>query len=137
MPGANNNLPTTVDEYLATVPNDVRKVLQKLRHTIKSIVPEAEERIAYRIPIFRLQRDNLIGFSAQINPRKRLCSFYTMSPPLAKAMKKDLQDYEVSGATIHFTPEKPLPAALVKKIVRARVKELSGKTENIRAKFIK
>jgi uncharacterized protein YdhG (YjbR/CyaY superfamily) len=122
-----DNLPTTVDEYLATLPNDVRKVLQKLRQTIKSIVPEAEERIAYRIPIFRLQHD-LVGFSAQTNPQKRLCSFYTMSPPLAKAMKKDLQDYEVSGATIHFTPEKPLPAALVKKIVRARVKELSGKT---------
>ena len=46
--------PRTVDEYLATVPNDVSKVLQKLRYTIKSIVPEAEERIAYRIPIFRL-----------------------------------------------------------------------------------
>jgi uncharacterized protein YdhG (YjbR/CyaY superfamily) len=121
-------VPTTVDEYLATLPNDVRKVLQKLRHSIKSIVPEAEERIAYRIPIFRLQRD-LVGFSAQTNPQKRrLCSFYTMSPPLAKAMKKDLQDYEVSGATIHFTPEKPMPAALVKKIVRARVKELSGKS---------
>jgi uncharacterized protein YdhG (YjbR/CyaY superfamily) len=126
MPGA-KNFPTTVDEYLATVPNDVRKVLQKLRHTIKSIVPEAEERIAYRIPIFRLQRD-LVGFSAQRNPQKRLCSFYTMSPPLVKAMKKDLQDYEVSGATIHFTPEKPLPTVLVKKIVSARVKELSGKT---------
>lgn len=121
------NLPTTVDEYLSILPNDVRKELQKLRHTIKSIAPEAEERIAYRIPIFRLQRD-LVGFSAQRNPQKRLCSFYTMSPPLVKAMKKDLQDYKVSGATIHFTPEKPLPAALVKKIVRARVKELSGKT---------
>jgi hypothetical protein len=47
--------------------------------------------------------------------------------PLAKAMKKDLQGYEVSGATIHFTPEKPSTAALVKKIVRAMVKELSGK----------
>ena len=82
MPGA-NNLPTTVDEYLATLLNDVGKVLQKHRHTIKSIAPEAEERIAYRIPIFRLQRD-LVGFCAQ--------------------------------------------KALVKKIVRARVKELSGKT---------
>jgi uncharacterized protein YdhG (YjbR/CyaY superfamily) len=121
------NLPTTVDEYLSILPDDVSKELQKLRHTIKSIAPEAEERIAYRIPIFRLQRD-LVGFSAQRNPQKRLCSFYTMSPPLVKAMKKDLQDYKVSGATIHFTPEKPLPAALVKKIVRARVKELSGKT---------
>ncbi|HEU4445650.1 MAG TPA: DUF1801 domain-containing protein [Nitrososphaeraceae archaeon] len=126
MPGA-NNLPTTVDEYLATVPNDVRKVLQKLRHTIKSIAPEAEERIAYRIPIFRLKRD-LVGFSAQTDPQKRLCSFYTMSPTLAKAMKKDLQGYEVSGATIHFTAEKPLREELVKKIVRARVEELSGKT---------
>jgi uncharacterized protein YdhG (YjbR/CyaY superfamily) len=119
--------PTTVDEYLTSVPNNVRKVLQKLRHTIKSIVPEAEERIAYRIPIFRLQRD-LVGFSAQRNPQKRLCSFYTMSPPLVKAMKKDLQDYEVSGTTIHFIPDKSLPAALVKKIVCARVRELSGKT---------
>jgi uncharacterized protein YdhG (YjbR/CyaY superfamily) len=68
MPGG-NNLPTTVDEYLATLPNDVRKVLQKLRHTIKSIVPEAEERIAYRIPIFRLQRNDLVGFSAQRRPQ--------------------------------------------------------------------
>jgi uncharacterized protein YdhG (YjbR/CyaY superfamily) len=121
------DFPTTVDEYLATVPQDVRKALQKLRRIIKSVVPEAEERIAYRIPIFRLQHD-LVGFSAQRNPQKRLCSFYTTSPPLVKAMKKDLQDYKVSGATIHFTPEKPLPAALVKKIVRARVKESSGKT---------
>jgi uncharacterized protein YdhG (YjbR/CyaY superfamily) len=122
------HIPTTVDEYLATVPNDVHKVLQKLRHTIKSIVPEAEDRIAYRIPIFRLQRD-FVGFSAQTDSQKRLCSFYTMSPPLTKAMKKDLQGYEVSGATIHFTPEKPLPTALVKKIVRARVKEISGKAK--------
>jgi uncharacterized protein YdhG (YjbR/CyaY superfamily) len=126
MPGA-KNFPTTVDEYLATLPNDVRKVLQELRHTIKSIAPEAEERIAYRIPIFRLQRD-LVGFSARTNPQKRLCSFYTMSPPLLRAMKKDLQDYEVSGTTIHFTPDKPLPKKLVKKIVLTRVKELSGKT---------
>lgn len=116
--------PTTVDEYLATVPNDVRKVLQKLRHTIKSIAPEAEERIAYRIPIFRLKRD-LVGFSAQTDPQKRLCSFYTMSPTLAKVMKKDLQGYEVSGATIHFTAEKLLREELVKK--NCACKELSGK----------
>ncbi len=79
--------PTTVDEYLATVPDDGHKVLQKLRHIIKSIVPEAEERIAYRIPIFRLEHD-LVGFSVQRNPQERLCSFYTMSPPLVKAIKK-------------------------------------------------
>lgn len=64
MPGA-NNLPTTVDEYLATLLNDVRKVLQKHRHTIKSIAPEAEERISYRTPIFRLQRD-LVGLRVML-----------------------------------------------------------------------
>ncbi|AIF83204.1 hypothetical protein NTE_01131 [Candidatus Nitrososphaera evergladensis SR1] len=126
------SMPTTVDEYLATLPGDVRDALEKLRRTIKSIVPGAEERIAYRIPIFRLERD-LVGFSAQRNPQKRLCSFYTMSPPLVKAMKKDLQNYRVSGATIHFIPEKPLPAALVKKIVRARVKELSVKARKYKS----
>jgi uncharacterized protein YdhG (YjbR/CyaY superfamily) len=120
-------LPTTNDEYLATVPNDVNKVLQKLRHTIKSVVLENEEKIAYRIPVFRLQRD-LVRFSAQRDPQKRLCSFYTVSPPLAKAMKKDLQGYKVSGATIHFTPEKPLPAALVKKNCKCKGKRIISKS---------
>jgi uncharacterized protein YdhG (YjbR/CyaY superfamily) len=54
-----------------------------------------------------------------------------MSPTLVKSMKKDLQGYKVSGATIHFTPEKPLPTALVKKIVRARVEALSEITRKI------
>ena len=69
---AAGNLPTTVEEYLATVPGDVRKALQALRMTIKVSVPRIEERIACRIPVFRLQRD-LVGFSAQRNPQKRLC----------------------------------------------------------------
>jgi uncharacterized protein YdhG (YjbR/CyaY superfamily) len=116
------NLPTTVEEYLATLPDDVREALQELRTTIKSTVPGIDERIAYRIPVFRLQRD-LVGFSAQRNPQKRLCSFYTMSPTLAKEMKKDLQNFKVSGATIHFTPEKPMSMGLVRKIVRARLTE--------------
>ena len=119
---AAGNLPTTVEEYLATVPGDVRKSLQALRMTIKVSVPRIEERIACRIPVFRLQRD-LVGFSAQRNPQKRLCSFYMMSPALAKELRIDLQDYKVSGATIHFTPEKPLPAALVRKILHARLEE--------------
>ena len=119
---AAGNLPTRVEEYLTTVPGDVRKALQALRKTIKVSVPGIEERIAYRIPVFRLQRD-LVGFSAKRNPQKRICSFYMMSPALAKELRIDLQDYKVSGATIHFTPEKPLPAALVRKILHARLEE--------------
>jgi len=115
---------STVDEYLAQLPNDVREALQRLRRIIKSAAPDSEERIAYRIPIFRLERD-LVGYSAQRNPEQRLCSFYTMSPPLVRAMKREFSGYKLSGATIHFTPDEPLPASLVRKIVRARLKELS------------
>jgi uncharacterized protein YdhG (YjbR/CyaY superfamily) len=118
--------PSTVDEYLAQLPKDVRDALQNLRQIIRSVAPESKERIAYRIPVVRLRRD-LVGFSAQRNPQRKQCSFYTMSPPLVKAMKKELKDYNVSGATIHFTPDEPLPALLVRRIVRARVKELSEK----------
>ncbi len=118
--------PSTVDEYLAQLPHDVRDALEKLRRTIRSAAPDSQERIAYRIPVFRLQHD-LVGFSAQRDPQKKLCSLYTMSPPLVRAMKKDLQDYDVSGATIHFTPQESLPVSLVRKIVRARVKELTEK----------
>jgi uncharacterized protein YdhG (YjbR/CyaY superfamily) len=112
----------TVDEYLASVPNDVRIALEKVRRSIRTAIPRVEERIAYRIPVFRLDRD-LVGFSAQRDPRKRLCSFYTMSPALAEKMKEDLQGYKVSGATVHFSPDRPLPASLVRKIVRARLAE--------------
>lgn len=120
-------IPTTVDEYLAAVPADVRTALEKVRHAIKSAIPGVEERIAYRIPVFRLDRD-IVGFSAQRN-LKKLCSFYTMSPALAEKMKKDLRDYKVSGATIHFSPAKPLSDALVRKIVRARLTESADRIE--------
>lgn len=118
----------TVDEYLASVPSDVRIALEKVRQSIRTAIPSVEERIAYRIPVFRLNRD-LVGFSAQRDPRKRLCSFYTMSPALAERMKEDLQGYKVSGATIHFSPDSPLPAALVRKIVRARLAETTEQLE--------
>ena len=96
------HFPTTVDDYLATiVPNDVYKVLQKLRHTIKSIVPEAEERIAYRIPIFRLQRD-LVGFSAQTDPQKRLCSFYTDESFTSKSDERRFTGLRSLGGNYSF-----------------------------------
>ena len=109
----------TVDEYLAELPRDMRNALEQLRALIRFTVPEARERIAYRIPIFSVKRD-LVGFGAFRNH----CSFYTMSPELVKAMREELQGYEASGSTIHFTPEKPLPASLVTKILLARLKEL-------------
>jgi uncharacterized protein YdhG (YjbR/CyaY superfamily) len=107
--------PQEVDAYLEGLPGDARSALQQLREIIRQTVPECTERVSYGIPIFRLERD-LVGISAH----KDHCSLHTMSPPLVKAMGDELQGVRVSGATIHFTPEEPLPRELVAEIVRQR-----------------
>jgi uncharacterized protein YdhG (YjbR/CyaY superfamily) len=112
----------SIDEYLEALPEDVRWELQRLREIIHSVAPEVTERVSYGIPIFRLNRD-WVGIGAT----KGHCSFYLMSPPLAKKMKDELKEFKVSGATIHFQPGKPLPEALVRKILAARLGELKGK----------
>jgi len=112
-----------VDDYLNSVPKDVRAALNKLRKTIKAAAPKTVEVISYMIPIFKHQGHHLVGYGAA----KHGCSFYVMSsrmiPKLARARAAELKGYKVSGATIHFTPEKPLPVALVRKLVKARIQE--------------
>ena len=109
-----------VDAYLGTLPGEERETLERLRQLIKKLVPNVEERISYgTVVMFSLKRD-LVGFASQA---KHL-SFFTASPPLAARMKAEIsKTHEISGATIHFSPEKPLPDALVKKILKARVAE--------------
>jgi uncharacterized protein YdhG (YjbR/CyaY superfamily) len=116
--------PQAVDEYLAGLPDDERAALEDLRDLIKATVPEVQERISYGTTvIFSLRRD-LVGFVAQ---RKHL-SFFTMSPELAREMRDEIErTHKLSGATIHFSPEDPLPASLVKAIVNARLKEEATK----------
>lgn len=112
--------PAAVDEYLAGLSADRRNVLEELRQLIRSTVPGVRERISYGTSvIFALKRD-LVGFVAQPNH----LSFLTMSPDLAKAMKAEIgQTHKLSGATIHFMPDNPLPTSLVEKILAARVRE--------------
>jgi uncharacterized protein YdhG (YjbR/CyaY superfamily) len=114
------NDPAAVDAYLATLAAGDRETLLRLRSLIKETVPRVEERVSYGTTVmFSLGRD-LVGFVAQ----PRHLSFFTASPTLARKMKKEIEKtHKVSGATIHFSPENPLPAALVKKILRARVRE--------------
>lgn len=107
-----------MDEYLADVPGGQRAVLEALRKTIRSAVPGAEERISYGIPIFVL-KGHLVGFGAA----KRHRAFYVMSGTLIEAHAEELKGYDTSKGTIRFQPKKPLPAALVKKLVKARVAE--------------
>lgn len=115
-----SNPPATVDEFLSKLPVAKRDALQSLRELLLSLIPNAEEVISYQIPIVKYRGRGLLGFSA----RENHCSLHLMSPPLAKAMEKDLKKY-LRGVTLHFTPEKPLPVSLVKKIVKARLKEVA------------
>ena len=113
--------PKTVDDYLATVLDaDKRAALQKLRQTIKSAAPKAEECISYQIPAFRLN-GMLVGFGAT----KSHCAFYLMSASTVEAYKNELEEYDTSKGTIRFQPDSPLPAALVRKLVKARIAENS------------
>ncbi len=108
----------TVDEYLAAVPPDARSALEKLRATIRAVVPDATEVISYQIPTFR-HRGSLVAYAAF----KDHCSFFVMSPAVIKAHEKALARYVTSKGTIQFAAEEPLPPALVRRLVKARIAE--------------
>lgn len=112
--------PDAVEQYLAGLPDDQRDALEQLREILKAHAPAVQERISYGSTIiFAVQRD-LVGCAVQ----KQHLSFFTMSPPLTKTMKDTInKTHRASGATIHFSPDNPLPAALVKDILDARPKE--------------
>lgn len=108
----------TVEDYLAAQTPEVRTALLKLRKQIKTLAPKAEEVVSYGLPVFKLHY-MLIGYGATA----KHCALYVMSPALMKKLKAELTPYDTATATIRFTPYKPLPSALVKKIVRARIAE--------------
>lgn len=111
--------PTNIDEYLAGVKDDdKRAALEKLRATIKAAAPKAEECISYSTPAFR-QNGMLVSFGAAA----KHCAFYVMSGSLLEQFQDELKDYDTSKGTIRFKPEKPIPAALVRKLVKARIAE--------------
>ena len=107
-----------IDSYLAAVPQDMKPVLEKLRHTINQAAPEAEEVISYGMPAFKYH-GMLVYFAAF----KNHCSFFPASGLLIKEMATELAAYKTSKGTIQFTIDKPLPATLVKKMVKMRVKQ--------------
>jgi uncharacterized protein YdhG (YjbR/CyaY superfamily) len=113
--------PTTIDEYLARVSDDKRAALESLRKTIRAAAPNAEECISYQIPTFR-QNGMLVGFGATAHH----CAFYLMSSSTVEAHKDELEKYDTSKGTIRFQADKPLPAALVRKLVKARIAENNG-----------
>ena len=113
--------PKTIDDYLAHVSATQRAALEKLRRDIKAAAPAAEECISYDIPGYRLGSRLLVSFGAA----KNHCAFYPGAHPI-RAHKKELVGYDLSTGTIRFLAEKPLPAKLVRKLVKTRIAEYSA-----------
>jgi uncharacterized protein YdhG (YjbR/CyaY superfamily) len=110
---------TTHDEYLAALPGDKRAALERLRRTIQAAAPRAVECISYGLPAFRLDGRVLVLFGATA----RHCSFFPGSGTAVQAHEADLRGFSTSKGTIRFDAEKPLPAGLVRKIVKYRMAE--------------
>ena len=117
-----NGPPKNVDEYLAGVPEPARSTLNKIRAAIRSAAPpEATETISYRIPAFKY-KGVLVWFGAFSDH----CSLFPTAA-VVEAFKNELKGFSTSKGTIHFPTDKPLPAALVKKLVKARVTQIASR----------
>jgi uncharacterized protein YdhG (YjbR/CyaY superfamily) len=110
----------TIDDYLAGVRDDKRAALERLRRTIRAIVPRAEECISYQLPAFRLDGKVLVWFGAGT----KHCAFYPGG--LVSEFQRELKDYDTSKGTIRFQPDDPLPVALVRKLVKARIARIGA-----------
>lgn len=111
--------PKTIDDYLAPLSEEQRATLQKLRKTINAAAPKSEECISYGLAAFKLDGKPLVAFGATPNH----CAFYLMSGSTVDNHADDLKKYDTSKGTIRFPASKPLPATLVRKLVKARIAE--------------
>ena len=113
--------PESIDEYLAPVPDDKRRALAKLRAAIRAAAPEATEGISYGVPTFKLNGRHLVSFGAAAAH----CSFYVGTGIEGMgAQLPALKNYKTSTGTVRFPADKPLPVALVTKLVKARIARL-------------
>lgn len=108
-----------VDAYLAEVPEDQRAALEHIREIVRAAAPTATESVSYGFPTFKLDGRGLIWYAAW----KNHCSIYPLTAGIREAHAKELEPFDTEKGTIRFTPEQPLPASLIKKIVKARITE--------------
>jgi uncharacterized protein YdhG (YjbR/CyaY superfamily) len=111
--------PTTVEEYMAGLPPADREALERLRATIRSVVPEATEAISYQMPAFKLHGRFLVSYAAF----RDHCSLFPANDRVREACGDALLPYLTGKGTLRFTVDEPMPAALVEKVVRTRAQE--------------
>ena len=121
--------PSDADAYLAPIPADSRVALEMLRAAIKAAAPEAVETISYAMPAFKMHGRGLVSYAAF----KNHCSLFPMSKAVIESNAAALANFDTDKGTIRFAPDKPLPAALVKKIVKARIAEIEARAASKKA----
>ena len=112
-----------IDDYLAEVPEPKRGTLQELRQTIRDILPDAEEVISYGLPAFRLNGQEIAGFAAF----KNHLAYLPHSGSVLAELHDDLAGYASTEGSLHFPIDKPLPRALVKKLIAVRLRQVKPK----------
>lgn len=116
---------SNVDEYLATLPNDLQKVLRRVRRAIRNAVPDAEEIISYQIPAYRIHGSTMLYFAGW----KEHFSLYPATGLLTEVLKEELAPYRVSKGTIRFPLSDPVPVALIEKIAEFRASEAAARAK--------
>lgn len=109
----------TIDQYIASYPKPVQATLTKIRQTIKKLVPDAEEKISYGMPTFKLAGKNLVHFAAY----DKHYGFYP-TPSAIEAFQKDLKKFKTSKGAIQFPIDEPIPYPLIEKIVKFRIENI-------------
>jgi len=115
----------SVDQYIATFPEDVQAILQRVRRTIRKAVPTADEVISYQIPAYKLRGARVIYFAGW----KEHYSLYPATDLLIKAFKEEIAPYKVSKGTIRFPLSKPVPVKLIERLAKFRAKEAAKLTK--------
>jgi len=117
------NKATNIDEYIAGFPKEVQVILEQVRATVKQVAPDAEEAISYGIPTFKLQKTNMVHFAGF----KNHIGFYP-TPTGSEAFKEELSGYKTGKGSVQFPLDKPMPLALIARIVQFRKEQILEKT---------
>jgi uncharacterized protein YdhG (YjbR/CyaY superfamily) len=111
----------SVDDYIASQPEDVRPILERVRGAIREAIPKADEVISYQIPTYKLHAEAVLYFAGW----KKHYSLYPVSARMLTEFKSELASYQVNKGTIRFPLAEPVPAKLIGRIAKLRAKELA------------
>ena len=117
---------SVIDDYLNSLPDPEKAILQHIREFTKLLVPNAEEGLSYGMPAIKHQDTGLIGFIAA----KEHLSIFPFSPTVIESLVNELGDYDTSKGTIRFTPHFPITDALLTKVISARLQEINNANQS-------